>query len=82
VNTVLCDAESSELADQLGPVMLIWAQDRLGWWGAHYDHRAIWNEEEAVWFCLSELLPLWAENADQDRLDAEVEIHTRCPWQE
>jgi len=91
VNTVICDADASDLADLLGPIILIWCKDLWGW-GAQsfYADRVIVNPEDDpnVKWCLSELLQPWQLNLQSerefddwwDRTDWDA-THEGCRWQ-
>ena len=88
MNTTICDAETSDLADSLAPAVLIWCQDVIGWPEAVYSNRAIDNGEGVRW-CLSELVPMWMDSRVMDKqtfdgiweAEESKRLHAACPWQ-
>lgn len=77
MNTTICDAETSELADILGPHIAWWLKEKCHWAEPlEYRDRAIWVITTS--WCMSELLPSWTigQNPPYD-----VEFHEDCPWQ-
>lgn len=87
MNTVICDADTSDLADMLGPVILLWCKDLWGFRGTtFYRDRVVQTPDDDVKWCLSELLPAWTDNiqtADDfdDWWDRTEEVHEGCRWQ-
>ena len=80
MNTAICDAPTSELADALGPLMETWLKRQQGWTDVEYlfgmrVFRVLGNTH----WCLSEVLDNWMAARSMDYSD---EFHEDCPWQD